>query len=352
MSEPLTTDEFDYDLPDELIAQHPAEPRDSARLLVDNGPGVAPSHRHVADLADVVDPGDLLVVNDTRVTPARLYLQRTTGGQAEVLLLERRGHDQWEAMVRPSRKLRDGELLTTIASSEGDDDPGVTVEIGERLGDGTRLVRVLADDPMVALATHGVMPLPPYITESLQSPERYQTIYARNPGSAAAPTAGLHFTDDLMARLAANDVTVAKVELVVGLDTFRPITGDNPRDHVMHSEVFNVSDAVMAQCAATRAAGGKVIAVGTTTVRALESAAAGRTHRTDIFIARGHQFAVVDRLMTNFHLPRTTLLCMIDAFVGRRWRSLYDEAIRERYRFLSFGDAMLLSSNGSGGQPT
>jgi S-adenosylmethionine:tRNA ribosyltransferase-isomerase len=337
MSEPLTTDEFDYELPQELIAQRPIEPRDAARLLVDAGAGMAPQHRHVRDLHELLEPGDLLVVNDTKVIPARLKLVRASGGQVEVLLLEQRGLHEWEAMVRPSRKLRDGEIVSTGS---------LQVEIGARIGEATRSVRVLADNAMVALAQYGVMPLPPYITAPLERPERYQTVYANRDGSAAAPTAGLHFTDSLLTRLHVRGVQLARVELVVGLDTFRPITTDNPREHVMHTEAFSVSDEVLEQCRVTKANGARVVAVGTTTVRALESAAAGHHERTDIFISRGHEFSLVDVLMTNFHLPRTTLLCMIDAFVGPRWRSLYDVAIAERYRFLSFGDAMLLTREG------
>lgn len=320
--------ELDYPLPAEAIAQHPAEPRDSARLLVDRTTSV--EHRHVRDLPELLQPGDLLVVNDTRVIPARLHLRRASGGAVEVLLLERQGHDRWEALVKPSRKLKPGEVVSAA---------GLEVEIGPTTDDGTRLVRVLADDPMAALAAHGEMPLPPYITAPLADPDRYQTIYARTPGSAAAPTAGLHLTDQVLAALSDRGVEMARVELVVGLDTFRPVTVDDTDDHVMHTESFTVSDEVMERCRSAR----RVVAVGTTTVRALESAAAGRNDRTDLFISRPYDWKVVDVMMTNFHLPRTTLLCMIDAFVGPRWRELYATALADGYRFLSFGDAMLLT---------
>ncbi len=327
--------DFDYELPPERIAQTPVEPRDSARLLVDCGTA-DPDHRHVRDLADLLRPGDLLVLNETRVIPARLRLHRRTGGAAEVLLLEplEAGRSRWEALVRPGAKLRIGEELLA------GDRP--LVRMGERTAAGdTFEVELLSDsDPLGLLDEHGEMPLPPYITERLADPDRYQTVFAEEPGSAAAPTAGLHFTPELFDRLAACEVDTAHVELVVGLDTFQPISTEDPLDHPMHTERYRVPDATMAACAEAR----RVVAVGTTAVRALESAAARHelAGRTDLFIHRGFEWQVVDLLMTNFHLPRTTLLMMIDAVVGRRWRSLYDEALREDYRFLSFGDAMLL----------
>ncbi len=328
--------DFDYELPPDRIAQTPIEPRDSARLLVDRGVEVA-LHRHVADLVDILTPGDLIVVNDTRVIPARLPLRRATGGTAEVLMLEPLdgARATWEALIRPAKRLRAGEVLLSPSGSP-------LVEIGERTGAGdTFMVRLIgSDDSFEILDDHGEMPLPPYITERLEDPDRYQTVYAREPGSAAAPTAGLHFTDELLTAVASMGVETARVELVVGLDTFRPITEDDPLDHRMHTERYRVPADTLARCRAAR----RVVAVGTTSVRALESAAAtGRLEgRTDIFIHRGFDWQIVDLMLTNFHLPRTTLLMMIDAFVGDRWRRLYDEALRERYRFLSFGDAMLL----------
>lgn len=333
-------DDFDYELPVDRIAQTPIEPRDAARLLVDRGRST-PEHRLVRDLPDLLDAGDLLVVNETKVIPARLPLRRATGGAAEVLMLEPLDGTRtvWEALVRPARRLRSGEVLESVGGEP-------IVEIGERTEAGdTFRVRLLGPvDSLEVLATHGEMPLPPYITERLADPDRYQTIYAREPGSAAAPTAGLHFTPELFDLLADRGVEVAKVELVVGLDTFRPVTEDDPTEHRMHTERYRVPADTMDRCRAVREAGGRVVAVGTTTVRALESAAAtgDLEGRTDIFIRRGFEWRVVDVLMTNFHLPRTTLLMMIDAFVGDRWRSLYAEALAEDYRFLSFGDAMLL----------
>jgi S-adenosylmethionine:tRNA ribosyltransferase-isomerase len=337
--------DFDYELPADRIAQTPITPRDAARLLVDRG-SAAPDHRHVRELPQILRAGDLLVVNETKVIPARLALQRTTGGAAEVLMLEPLdgARRTWEALVRPARKLKPGELLVGADGSP-------VVEIGGRTASGdTFTVTLVGDaDSLTVLDAHGEMPLPPYITERLADPDRYQTVYAREPGSAAAPTAGLHFTPDLLATLDAMGVPQAKVELVVGLDTFRPIGTDDPLEHKMHTERYRVPEETMAAVTRSRAAGGRVVAVGTTSVRALESAAArGELEgRTDLFIHRGaegssFEWRCVDLLMTNFHLPRTTLLMMIDAFVGDRWRDLYDTALADGYRFLSFGDAMLL----------
>jgi S-adenosylmethionine:tRNA ribosyltransferase-isomerase len=332
--------DFEYELPDARIAQTPIEPRDAARLLVDRG-SEPPEHRHVRDLPEILRPGDLLVVNETKVIPARLALQRVTGGKAEVLMLEPLDGERkvWEALVRPACKLKPGEQLVAP-------DGTPVVEIGGRTAAGdTFTVTVLGSvDSLDVMADHGEMPLPPYITARLEDPDRYQTVYAREPGSAAAPTAGLHFTPELLDRLAEVGIDTVKVELVVGLDTFRPVAEDDPTRHRMHTERYSVPSATMDRCRQVRAAGGRVVGVGTTTVRALESAATrGELEgRTDIFIHRGHEWRLVDVLMTNFHLPRTTLLMMIDAFVGDRWRTLYEEALREQYRFLSFGDAMLL----------
>ena len=331
--------DFDYELPVERIAQTPIEPRDSAKLLVDQGAS-APLHLHVSDLHLMLRPGDLLVVNDSRVIPARLALHRQTGGAAEVLLLEPvagAGTDRrvWEALVRPGKKLKVGEQL--LAS---DNTP--LVEIGPRTAAGdTFEVTLLGEgDVLDLLAAHGEMPLPPYITTRLGESERYQTVYSNEPGSAAAPTAGLHFTPAVLENLQAMGVEIARVELVVGLDTFQPMSVENPLDHRIHSERYRVSAEVLEQCRAAQ----RVVAVGTTATRALESAATfGELEgRTRLFIHRGYEWKLVDVLMTNFHLPKTTLLMMIDAFVGPRWRSLYETALANDYRFLSFGDAMLL----------
>ncbi len=326
-----------YDLPERAIAQNPAQPRDAARLLVDRGPTKGVEHRHVRDLPQLLQRGDLLVVNDTRVLPARLGLHRSTGGQVEVLLLERRNDTatRWAALVRPSRKIAVDEIVTVGA---------LQVRVGEKLDDtGQREVEILGEDPLGAIQQHGQLPLPPYITERPDDPDRYQTVYARRAASAAAPTAGLHFTEDLLARLADVGVGLARVELVVGLDTFRPVAVEDPADHPMHTEAYRVPpETIDALAKATR-----VIAVGTTSARALESyGATGEAFgRTNLFIRRPYPWKYVDVLMTNFHLPRTTLLLMIDAFIGPRWRDLYETALANDYRFLSFGDAMLLERN-------
>jgi S-adenosylmethionine:tRNA ribosyltransferase-isomerase len=336
-----TMDEFDYDLPEEAIAQAPAEPRDAARLLVDRGPGAPPQHAHVRDLPDLLQPGDLVVVNDTRVIPARLHLRRDTGGAVEVLLLEPVKDDVWEALVRPSRKLRVGEVLRG-AHPSGDD---LVVEVGERAEElGVRFVRLITDgDPYEALARHGEVPLPPYIHKQLADPARYQTVYANRPGSVAAPTAGLHLTPAVLDGFAARGIGVERVELVVGLDTFRPVTVDEPADHHIHSEKLVVRPEVLQRCREAR----RVVAIGTTTVRALESAARGTLEgSTELFIHGDFDWQVVDVLLTNFHLPRSSLLLLVDAFIGPRWRSLYEGALRDGYRFFSFGDAMLLERTG------
>ena len=344
----MDTSAFDYALPDARIAQHPLAQRDAARLLVDRGDGALPEDRSVRELPDLLDPGDLLVLNTTRVLPARLSLVKATGGAAEVLLLDRLddggldhvGASRWEALVRPGRRLAPGTVLTTAGGED------LRVEIGADLGDGCREVQVHTSAPLLAtLERHGVMPLPPYITATLDEPERYQTVFSERPASAAAPTAGLHLTEALLQRCAERGIGRVDVELVVGLGTFRPIATERVEDHVMHAEHYRVPDGVLERCREVRASGGRVVAVGTTAVRALESAARSGVGegRTELFIHGDHEFLVVDRLMTNFHLPRSSLLVMIDAFIGPRWRTLYEHALASDYRFLSFGDACLLT---------
>ena len=327
--------DIDYELPEKLIAQHPVEPRDSARLLVATGPDQV-EHKHVTDLVDMLEPGDVMVVNDTRVLPARLSLHRKTGGAAEVLLLEQRSSDfrLWEALVKPASKLKPDEVLEYFGKR--------VVRVGPRTEAGdTFVVELLDENPMELLQRIGTMPLPPYIRSSLTDLERYQTVYARRTASAAAPTAGLHFTPELMAKIVAKGVTVETVELVVGLDTFKPISADDPLDHLIHSEFYSVDKRVMDACRDAK----RVIAVGTTATRALESVAASGqlSGRTSLFITPGFEWKVVDMMLTNFHLPKTSLLLMIESFIGPRWRDIYAEAISEQYRFLSFGDAMLLA---------
>lgn len=334
----MRLDDLDYALPAELIAQEPVEPRDASRLLVvDSATGVL-QDRAFRDLPDLLRPADVVVLNTTRVIPARLRLRRATGGAAEVLLLEARADGDWEALVRPARRLRPGERLA------GD---GLEAEVVEVRAAGEAVVRLHAEGPLeAALERAGEMPLPPYIGTPLADPERYQTVYAAQPGSAAAPTAGLHFTPELLARVRAV-CRVEEVELQVGLDTFRPVQADDLDDHAMHSERYAVDRGVRARLVEARAAGGRIVAVGTTTVRVLETIAdpaAPDRGRTALLIQPGHEFRLVDALVTNFHLPRSTLLALVMALGGESaLRDAYAHAVRERYRFYSFGDAMLIA---------
>ena len=327
------TDEFDYELSDELVAKSGAEPRDSARLLVDGGERV--DHLHIADIPDLVGPGDVVVVNDSRVLHSRLRFHRPTGGASELLLLEEIEPGRWEALAKPSGKMRSGECYDIA--------PGLSVTMGADLGDGRREITVEADAPIEQLLDRlGDVPLPPYLGDVvLADDERYQTVYSDRASSAAAPTAGLHFTQELLDEVESAGAEIETVELTIGLSTFRPIATDSIDEHRMHSERYEIEPAAWDRIVAAR----RVIAVGTTSVRALESAAltGALSGRTDLFIRRGFEFRVVDVLMTNFHLPRSSLLVMIDAFVGPRWRELYEIAMGERYRFLSFGDAMWLT---------
>jgi S-adenosylmethionine:tRNA ribosyltransferase-isomerase len=320
----MRASELDYDLPAELIAQHPAARRDASRLLVAERATGAVRHRTFSELPEEVG-GYLTVVNDTRVVPARLHLRRETGGAVEVLLVEPLGDRIWEALARPSRRLRPGERLEPSDTVS----LGSSVELLEALGGGLWRVRV-EGQPV------GELPLPPYIHERPADPERYQTVYAREGGSAAAPTAGLHFTPEILTRL-----DVERITLHVGLDTFRPLTADRLEGHELHGERYLVEAAAWGKIEAAE----RVLAVGTTTTRVLETLARGapREGRSDLFITPGFAFRRVDALLTNFHLPRTTLLALVMAFAGVEWtRELYEIAIRERYRFYSFGDAMLV----------
>jgi len=317
---------YDYDLPPSAIAQTPVEPRDSARLLVATDVAGGVEHKHVADLPELLDEGDLLVVNETRVLPARLQLQKPTGGAVEVLLLEELD-GRWEALVRPGRRVPPGTVLNG--------GPGLVVEVGGHVGEGRRSVRVEGD-----IARHGEVPLPPYIHETLADPERYQTVYSAMPDSVAAPTAGLHLTDGVLDGCRARGIDVVSVDLAVGLDTFRPVTVERVEDHEMHSERYRVPAATLDACRRAK----RVVAVGTTTVRALESAATGPLEgRTSLFIHDNYPFQVVDVLLTNFHMPRSSLLLLLASLAGDRWRQLYATALAEGYRFLSFGDAMLVA---------
>jgi len=334
----MRTDELDYELPERAIAQSPIEPRDAARLLVDRGPDLPASHVVIRDLPDLLEPGDLVVVNDTRVLPARVPIVRRGGGIGEVLLLEEHEDGWWEVLCRPARKLRRGDVVDAVRG-------GMCFEVGDDVGEGRKLVRPEFDGSFVAaLDSSGEMPLPPYISAKLDDAERYQTVFSQRPASAAAPTAGLHLTEAVMDGLDRRGIGISRVELVVGLDTFRPLSTEHVEDHVIHTERYSVPDGTWDQVSRTHADGGRVLAVGTTTVRALESRAARGSSegRTDLFITPGFEFAVVDLLLTNFHMPRTSLLALVQAFTGPQWRDMYATALAEGYRFLSFGDAMLL----------
>jgi S-adenosylmethionine:tRNA ribosyltransferase-isomerase len=324
-----------YDLPEAAIAQHPVEPRDAARLLDATDPGGPVSHRYVRDLPLLLGPGDVLVVNTSRVFAARLCLFKPSGGAAEVLLLEVEAADRrhWTALVRPGRRLPPGTLLARSAGA-----PAV-LAVGERLSSGRRRVRFLAD-PDEVMDSCGTLALPPYIHSPLADPTRYQTVYADRPGSVAAPTAGLHLTEEVLSRCRARGVRVCELDLAVGLATFKPVTAARAEEHAMHVEYYRVPLDTWSACRSAR----RVVAIGTTTVRALEAAAAtgDLEGRTDLFIRGDFPFAVVDALMTNFHLPRSTLLLMLESFCGPRWRALYDVALNAGYRFLTFGDAMLV----------
>ncbi|MDQ2935368.1 MAG: tRNA preQ1(34) S-adenosylmethionine ribosyltransferase-isomerase QueA [Chloroflexota bacterium] len=349
----LRVDDFGYQLPEAAIAQTPAEPRDSARLLVlDRSrslPGApALEHRIFRALGEELAPGDLLVVNDSRVIPARLPAQRAGGGAAEVLLLRPMDDEtgRWEALVRPSRRLRNGSMLTLRS--------GDHVQVGERLGSGTRAVS-FDGDPAAVMAAAGEMPLPPYIHDRSSLPQRYQTVYARPPGSAAAPTAGLHFTPSLLGSLEAGGVRRAAVTLHVGLDTFRPLEGEFIDEHQIHREWYEVPAGTGAAIDETRRRGGRVAAVGTTSLRVLETAARGASSGwTDLYVTPPYTFRGVDALVTNFHLPRSSLLLLVTAFVQAGMSATtsleardtvlaaYATALAEGYRFFSFGDAMLI----------
>ncbi len=335
----MRTAELDYDLPADLIAQAPAEPRSSARLLVYDRATREIRHRIFTDLLDELRSDDLVVVNDTRVLHARIHARRATGGAVELLLLEPNGDGGWDALARPARRLRAGETL---------DASGTPVLVEEVLRDGHVTVTLQGAKPDTAfLERIGEMPVPPYIRRPLDRPEDYQTVYARMPGSAAAPTAGLHFTADLWQGLRRR-FEVVEVTLTVGLDTFRPVTADDLAEHPLHTEVYEVSDEAAAAIDEARGAGRRIVAVGTTTVRVLETVwgaapAAPLAGRASLFITPGYTFAATGAMVTNFHLPRSTLLAMVMAFAGvEEVRRLYRTAVEERYRFYSFGDAMLI----------
>jgi S-adenosylmethionine:tRNA ribosyltransferase-isomerase len=350
----VKTADFDYQLPPELIAQTPIEPRDASRLMVLNRDTSEITHHHFRDLPSFLRPGDLLVYNESRVIPARLFARKPTGGKVEILLLRQRADDTWETLIG-GKRVRPGMHLTLLDGPEGEpaDAEAEVIEAGERG------MRVLAfDRPVLPLAGEvGTTPLPPYIHTPLKDADRYQTIYARVPGSAAAPTAGLHFTPELLHELREMGVRSALVNLHIGLDTFRPVSEEDIEDHHMHTEHALLTEKAAAQINQAQAEGGRVIAVGTTSVRVLETAAVRKSQisnlkpqtlkpfegETDLFIYPGYQFRAVEAMITNFHLPRSTLLMLVAAFAGKELLDrAYAEAIRERYRFYSFGDAMLI----------
>jgi len=337
---------FDYDLPEELIAQEPIEPRDHARMLVLHRATGDVEHRHFYNLPEYLHAGDTLVLNDTRVSAWRLWGHKATGGRVEILLMRLLDGERWQALLRPARRLPEGTRVQIDAEpSVG----SLTAVVEARLEDGTRLVRILADQPLESILPKvGRVPLPPYIRRDLPDPERYQTVLARQPGSAAAPTAGLHFTPQLLETLRQQGVQIATITLHISLDTFRPLKSESVEEHKMHGEWYSISPEAAAVINRTS---GRIVAVGTTSVRTLESAAVGKrrvqaqTDETRLYITPGYQFQVVEGLITNFHMPRTTMLVLVSAFAGRECvLRAYHEAVRRRYRFLSFGDAMLILS--------
>ena len=340
----MKTSDFYYDLPKELIAQDPLEDRSSSRLLHLSMKDGSIEHRHFTDILEYLHEGDCLVVNDTRVIPARLYGHKEeTGALIEILLLKRKENDTWECLVKPGKKARPGARITF-------GDGILKGEILDIVDEGNRLIRFEYDGIFEEILDQlGEMPLPPYITHKLKDKNRYQTVYAKNDGSAAAPTAGLHFTEDLLKKVEEKGVKIAHVTLHVGLGTFRPVKVDDVEQHHMHSEFYVVEEDQAKLINDTKKQGGRVISVGTTSCRTLESATGDdgilRTGSgwTDIFIYPGYRFKMIDGLITNFHLPESTLLMLVSALAGKdRIMAAYEEAVKQRYRFFSFGDAMLI----------
>ena len=335
--------DFYFDLPEELIAQTPIQQRDHSRLLHLNKETGALEHRHFYDVTDYLRPGDCLVLNDSRVLPARLIGTRSTGGSIELVLLRDMGDGKWECLSRPGRKTRPGTELFF-------GDAELTATVLDVIEDGNRIVQFHYEGIFLeVLERLGKMPLPPYIKEELQDAERYQTVYSRELGSAAAPTAGLHFTKELLSKIEASGVKVCYVTLHVGLGTFRPVKEEEIEDHPMHAEFCMIPEETARMVTETKRAGGRIIAVGTTSCRTLESFAAADgslepcSGWTDIFIYPGYTFKCIDALITNFHLPESTLIMLVSALAGRELiLNAYQEAIRERYRFFSFGDAMFI----------
>ncbi len=341
----MKTKDFYYDLPEELIAQTPVEPRDASRLMTLDKTTGAIGHYHFRDIVDLLREGDCLILNDSRVLPARIYgVKEDTGAHVEFLLLENKGNDQWEALAGPGKKARKGSRFTF-------GDGLLRCEVVDVLPDGNRLIQFQYEGVFFNLLDQiGQMPLPPYIKEKLQDRERYQTVYSREVGSAAAPTAGLHFTPELLERVKAKGVKLGFVTLHVGLGTFRPVSAEDIQDHKMHAEHYHMPQETADLINETKEKGGRVIAVGTTSCRTIESVAQkeGRFMEsegwTDIFLYPGYQFKGLDGLITNFHLPESTLIMLVSALAGREHvLHAYEVAVQEKYRFFSFGDAMFIS---------
>ena len=344
MTEGMNVKDYDYDLPEELIAQDPLEDRSSSRLMVLDRQTGDVEHRHFTDILEYLHPGDCLVINNTKVIPARLFgVKEDTQAKIEVLLLKRKENDIWETLVKPGKKAKPG---TKLVFGDG----LLTAEVVDVVEEGNRLIQFHYDGIFEEILDQlGQMPLPPYITHQLKDKNRYQTVYAKYDGSAAAPTAGLHFTKEVLQKVKDMGVDIAEVTLHVGLGTFRPVKVENVLDHHMHSEFYMVSQEAADKINRAKESGHRVIAVGTTSTRTLEAAADenGRLHETsgwtEIFIYPGYQFKVIDALITNFHLPQSTLVMLVSALAGREHvLHAYEIAVKERYRFFSFGDAMLI----------
>ena len=344
MTEGMNVKDYDYDLPEELIAQDPLEDRSSSRLMVLDRQTGDVEHRHFTDILEYLHPGDCLVINNTKVIPARLFgVKEDTQAKIEVLLLKRKENDIWETLVKPGKKAKPG---TKLVFGDG----LLTAEVVDVVEEGNRLIQFHYDGIFEEILDQlGQMPLPPYITHQLKDKNRYQTVYAKYDGSAAAPTAGLHFTKELLQKVKDMGVDIAEVTLHVGLGTFRPVKVENVLDHHMHSEFYMVSQEAADKINRAKESGHRVIAVGTTSTRTLEAATDenGRLHETsgwtEIFIYPGYQFKVIDALITNFHLPQSTLVMLVSALAGRAHvLHAYETAVKERYRFFSFGDAMLI----------
>lgn len=348
----MKTADFDYDLPEGLIAQTPLKDRSASKLLVlDKNTGSFSDHQF-SDILDFLSPGDALVLNETKVLPARIYgHKKPTGGAVELLLLKDLGHDKWECLARPASRLKQGSELQFTA---GPNSESLTAIVTEKLADGLVHVKFSYSGIFLEILEHlGTMPLPPYIHEKLSDQSRYQTVYARNLGSAAAPTAGLHFTPELLQKAEQKGVKIIKITLHVGLGTFRPVQVDDVKNHHMHTESYEITPAAAEALTAVQNSDKKIIAVGTTTVRTLETVyqkhgkfQADRGE-TDIFIYPGYQFKAIDGLITNFHLPKSTLLMLVSALAGKdHILAAYQHAIAEQYRFFSFGDAMFITDTG------